>query len=517
MILILIIGILIAGGILSWITGKWNPAVSRVIAAMAVAADLLIVLSIFLRYGLTDQTVWIDEFSASWIPEFGIGIHLALDGLSLLMLLLTFFIGLIAIIDSWKEAPSGTGFFHLNIQLVLAGITGVFLSVDLFLFYFFWELMLIPMYFLIGIWGDEKRIPASNKFFIYTQAGGLLMFLSILGLYLVHASNTGIYTFDYGQLLGTSMVPSVELLLMGGFLAGFLVKLPAFPLHTWSPDAYSHGPRAGTIILAALMAKTAAYGLIRFAVPLFPNASYTFAPAGMIIGVAGILYGALLAMSQTDIKRLIAYTSVSHMGFIVLGVYAFNEMAYQGVVMQMIAHGISTAALFIIAGKLFDRTGTYNIVKMGGLWEKIPATGAMGMIFSLALLGLPGLGNFVAEFLTLGGTFKSSVLFSSLASLGLIIATVYSLRLVQKVFFGKPAAEKEMKDLSFKESVVLGTLVIAIVITGLFPQIFIKRAAPALNRTIQVIGPRKNARTFSPEIRIKDLNPPAGASSGQSL
>jgi NADH-quinone oxidoreductase subunit M len=237
----------------------------------------------------------------------------------------------------------------------------------------------------------------------------------------------------------------------------------------------------------------------------------------MIIGVAGILYGALLAMSQTDIKRLIAYTSVSHMGFIVLGVYAFNEMAYQGVVMQMIAHGISTAALFIIAGKLYDRTGTYNINGMGGLWEKIPAAGAMGMIFSLALLGLPGLGNFIAEFLTLAGAFRSSVLFSSLASLGLVIATIYSLRLVQKVFFGKRTAEKEMKDLSLKESVVLGVLVIAIIFTGLFPQVIIKRAAPALNKSIQAIEPGMNAGRPVVSIPIKDLNPPAGASSGQSL
>ncbi len=224
---------------------------------------------------------------------------------------------------------------------------------------------------------------------------------------------------------------------MGGFLAAFLVKLPAFPFHNWLPDAHTEAPTAGSLILASLMLKTGAYGLIRFAVPLFPDASATFAPVGMILGVTGILYGAKLAFAQTDLKRLVAYTSVSHMGFVILGVYAFNEMAYQGVVMQMIAHGISTGALFIIVGQFYERLHTRDLNRMGGLWEQMPAMGAMGLIFSMASLGLPGLGNFVAEFLTLTGTFKSSMLFASLASVGLIAATIYSLRIMQKVFYGK--------------------------------------------------------------------------------
>ncbi len=373
--------------------------------------------------------------------------------------------------------------------------------------------MLIPMYFLIGIWGHENRIYASYKFFIFTQASGLLMFLAILGLYLVHGKNTGIYTFDYQQLLGTTMSPSMELILMAGFLIAFLVKLPAFPFHSWLPDAHTEAPTAGSLILASLMLKTGAYGLIRFAVPLFPNASVIFAPFGMVLGVVGILYGAKLAFAQTDLKRLVAYTSVSHMGFVILGVYAFNEIAYQGVVMQMIAHGISTGALFIIVGQLYERLHTRDLNKMGGLWEQIPAMGAMGLIFSMASLGLPGLGNFVAEFLTLMGTFKASILFASLASLGLIAATIYSLRIVQKVFLGKKNTENVIKDLSIRESIVLGLLVAAILFTGLFPQPVIDKAKPVIIKTMhmrepQNISEKRNQRTLIKEvIRVTEVVP----------
>jgi NADH-quinone oxidoreductase subunit M len=484
MILVYLILILMAGSIIALITGKWNALVPRLISLLAIFIDLILVVSLFFQQHKYVGNEWMMEFSARWIPKYGIGIHLALDGLSLLLLTLTFFIGILAVLISWKEITKNSGFFHFNILLILAGITGVFLSLDLFLFYFFWEVMLIPMYFLIGIWGHENRIYASYRFFIFTQSSGLLMFLAILALYLVHGNNTGIYTFDYEQLLGTAMSPAMELLLMGGFLAAFLVKLPAFPFHNWLPDAHTEAPTAGSLILASLMLKTGAYGLIRFAVPLFPAASETFSPVGMILGIAGILYGAKLAFAQTDLKRLVAYTSVSHMGFVILGVYAFNEIAYQGVVMQMIAHGISTGALFIIVGQLYERMHTRDLNKMGGLWGQMPVMGAMGLLFSMASLGLPGLGNFIAEFLTLTGTFKASILLSSIASLGLIAAALYSLRIVQKVFFGKSNSELKMKDLSIRESVILGVMVIAIVFTGLFPQPLINTVKPAVNKII---------------------------------
>ncbi|HZY24402.1 MAG TPA: NADH-quinone oxidoreductase subunit M, partial [Bacteroidales bacterium] len=291
MILIYLIVILLAGAILAWITGKRNPEWSRIISVIALTADMILLIINVLHTAVSDNG-WLINVQFDWIPAFGISLHFALDGLSLVMLFLTFFLGIISVIISWKEIDSRVGFFHFNLLLILAGITGVFLSLDLFLFYFFWELMLVPMYFLIGIWGHENRTAASNKFFLYTQASGLLMFIAIITLYFVHGKYTGVYTFDYMQLLGTEMPGSTGFIIMLGFLAAFLVKLPVVPLHNWLPDAHTEAPTAGSLILAALLLKTGAYGLLRFIVPLFPSESLKFAPIGMLLGVVGILYGA---------------------------------------------------------------------------------------------------------------------------------------------------------------------------------------------------------------------------------
>jgi NADH-quinone oxidoreductase subunit M len=485
MILIYLIVILLTGAFFAWITGKTNPVWPRIISLIALSADLIIIL-FFVLQSTPSENDWLVSIKFEWIPAFGISLHLALDGLSLVMLILTFFLGIVSVIISWKEIDSKVGFFHFNLLLILAGITGVFLSLDLFLFYFFWELMLVPMYFLIGIWGHENRTAASNKFFLYTQASGLLMFIAIISLYFIHGHSTGTYTFDYLQLLGTEMIPSTAFLIMLGFLAAFLVKLPVVPLHNWLPDAHTEAPTAGSLILAALLLKTGAYGLLRFIVPLFPSAAVTFAPVGMLLGVIGILYGAKLAFAQTDLKRLVAYTSVSHMGFVILGVFSFNEIAYQGVVIQMVAHGISTGALFILVGQLYERIHTRDIDKMGGLWERVPLMGAVGLVFSMASLGLPGLGNFVAELLTLLGAFKANVLMSCLASAGLIAATIYSLRIVQKVFLGSQNTDWKMGDLNIREKSVCAAMIIAILWLGLFPKPVLDAAKPAILKTLNI-------------------------------
>jgi len=485
MILVYLIAVLLTGAFLAWISGKRNPFLPRIISITALSIDLLIIILFVLQQNSFSEK-WLLDYKAEWIPAFGISFHLALDGLSLLMLFLTFFLGIISVIISWKEINTKVGFFHFNLLLILTGIVGVFLSLDLFLFYFFWELMLVPMYFLIGIWGHENRTAASYKFFLYTQASGLLMFIAILALYFVHGNSKGIYTFDYIQLLGTEMNPATAMFIMLGFLAAFLVKLPVVPLHNWLPDAHTEAPTAGSLILAALLLKTGAYGLLRFIVPLFPAASLTFAPIGMLLGVIGILYGAKLAFAQTDLKRLVAYTSVSHMGFVILGVFSFNEIAYQGVVIQMIAHGISTGALFILVGQLYERIHTRDLNKMGGLWENVPVMGAIGLVFSMASLGLPGLGNFIAELLILIGAFKTNILMSCLASVGLIAATIYSLRIVQKVFLGKKNTEWKINDLTIREKIVSTSLVIVIVGLGLFPRPVIDVAKPALLKTLEM-------------------------------
>ena len=473
MILLSFIIVLMAGGIFAWIAERWNPMLSRWISLIALLFNLATAVLLW-----TEQTYlierfqssWLAKYELSWIPIFGISFNLALDGLSLLMLLLTFLLGIFAVLTSWDEIQYRIGFFHFNLLWVLAGITGVFLTMDLFLFYFFWEVMLIPMYFLIAIWGHENRRYAAYKFFIFTQASGLLMFLAILGLYFVHGNETGNYTFDYFQLLNTNFSESTGRWLMLGFLAAFIVKLPVVPFHSWLPDAHSEAPTAGSVILAGLLLKTGAYGLVRIVVPIFPDAAREIAPWAMLLGVVGILYGALLAFSQTDLKRLVAYTSVSHMGFVMLGVFAFNDLAMQGVVMQMITHGISTGALFILAGSIYERIHTRDVEQMGGFWKKMPFMGTIGLVFAMASLGLPGLGNFIAEFLTLIGSWQASHKLTILAAIGLVAGTIYSLRIVQKVFHGGEQKIRDLHDLTIREKLTLVPLAIIIIWLGVFPQ-----------------------------------------------
>ncbi len=478
MILVWFIVILMSGGVIAWIFGRLKPDIARWIALFSTLVPLVIAIVFWLRQDTgirLGQEAWLIQFHADWIPSFGVTFSLALDGLSLLMLLLTFFLGVLAVLTSWNEIRYRPGFYYFNLLWVLAGITGVFLTMDLFLFYFFWEVMLIPMYFLIGIWGHENKTYAAFKFFIFTQASGLLMLLAILGLYFIHGNETGTFTFSYFELLDTPLSASAARLLMLGFLAAFVVKLPVIPFHTWLPDAHSQAPTAGSLILAGLLLKTGAYGLLRFVVPLFPEASAEVAPWAMLFGVIGILYGAVLAFSQTDFKRLVAYTSVSHMGFVMLGVFAFNEIALQGVVMQMITHGLSTGALFILAGSLYERIHTRDLLKMGGFWPRMPFMAFVTMVFAMASLGLPGLGNFVAEFLTLVGAWQANPVLTVFAAIGVVFATAYSLRIVQKIFYEKEAkAEHPLADLSLREQFIFVPMVVVIIWLGVFPQSVLK-------------------------------------------
>src|SRR5262245_4935347 len=395
MILAWLIIILLLGGMLAWLLGRRNNMWARYISLLALAIDFILTLVLWARYfgpkKFPGEGSWLIELKREWIPQWGISFNIALDGLSLLLVLLTLFLGIIAVVTSWTEIRERVGFFHFNLMFVLAGIVGVFLSLDLFLFYFFWELMLVPMYFLIGIWVHENRIYAAIKFFIFTQAGGLVMLAAILWLYFIHGRNTGIYTFDYQQLLSTAMGPQTAMLLMLGFFIAFAVKLPVVPLHSWLPDAHTEAPTGGSVILAGLLLKTGAYGLLRFAIPLFPEAAQSFAPIAITLGVAGILYGAILAFAQTDYKRLLAYSSISHLGFALIGIFAMNQLALQGAIMQLIAHGLSSAALFMVAGALQERLRTRDMRRMGGLWASVPRLASIALFFAIASLGLPGL------------------------------------------------------------------------------------------------------------------------------
>ena len=486
MILLSLIIVLIAGGVASWIVARRNVVAARWIAVASVVTDLAMSLGILAaRAGASSSSRWFAEYDAAWIPQFGIRLHLAVDGLSLAMLLLTYFLGVMAVLASWTEIQERAGFFHFNLLWVLAGITGVFLSTDLFLFYLFWELMLVPMYFLIGIWGHERRIYASTKFFLFTQLSGLLMLIAIVALAVLHYQATGVYTFDYRQLLQTPMSPRVARLLMLGFLIAFAVKLPAFPFHTWLPDAHTEAPTAGSVVLAGLLLKTGAYGMIRFVLPIFPGPSRDIAPLMMTVGVVGILYGAVLAVGQTDLKRLVAYTSVSHMGFVLLGIFAGNQIALEGAVVQMISHGISTGALFMIAGLLQERMHTREISQMGGLWETMPALSGAGMVFAMASIGLPGLGDFVGEFLVLLGAYRASPKLTAFATLGLVVAALYGLRFVQGAFQGPNSHHWKLRDLRPREWTALGLLMICLVWIGLYPQPILRVVRPALSSSQQ--------------------------------
>lgn len=502
MILVWLIGILIAGGVLVLLTGQWNKTLARWLALVTLLTDFIVSVSFWLTHytDMSSLNTWLVNYQHDWIPSLGISFQLAIDGFSLLMLTLTFLLGILAVICSWKEITERVGFFHFNLLWIIAGISGVFMAMDLFLFYFFWELMLIPMYFLIGIWGSEKRVYAAYKFFIFTQASGLLMFLAIIGLYLIHGKNTGIYTFNYFELLGTSLSSGTAMWLLLGFIIAFVVKLPVVPFHTWLPDAHSEAPTGGSLILAGLLLKTGAYGIIRFAIPLFPQSAQILAPWAMALGVIGVIYGAILAFAQTDLKRLIAYTSVSHMGFVILGIFAFNELALQGVILQIVTHAISTGALFIMAGMIKERLHTRDINQMGGLWSTMPKMGAIGLFFALASLGLPGLGNFIAEFLILLGTFKASILLSIIASLGLILSTIYSLYFVQKVFLGPSGITVQIKDFSWREIALMSILSLSTIGLGLYPQPIINTTKPMVNNWQKLL--QKPLKVIQKEIPI---------------
>ncbi len=477
MILLWLILVPLIGGILAWIASRSGSALARWISLAALAGELLLLLLPRpAPYGR-----WLAELDLPWAPELGIRLHLAMDGLSFVLILLTAVLGIFSVIASWSEITERVGFFHFNLMWTLAGVVGVFLALDLLLFFFFWELMLIPMYFLIVVWGHERRIYAAIKFFLFTQGGGLVLLIAILTLSILFMRQTGTVSFDYMALLKIRLPPSTATLLMLGFFIAFAVKLPAIPFHSWLPDAHTEAPTAGSVVLAGLLLKTGAYGLLRFVLPLFPEASIHFAPIAMALGVTGIIYGAVLAFAQTDLKRLVAYSSISHLGFVLLGIYAWNSLALQGVVMQMLAHGLSTGGLFILVGALQERLHTREMGRMGGLWAGMPRLAAIAMFLAIASLGLPGLGDFIGEFLVLLGTYRIAPGFAAAAAAGLVASALYALLLIQQVFHGPPHAAPAPPDLAPRHMLVMGLLMAGLVWFGLAPQPVLDTVAPGLD------------------------------------
>jgi NADH-quinone oxidoreductase subunit M len=470
---------------------------TRWIALVTMLIELLISLWLWVRLDFQlpaldgTATQWTLEYRVAWIERFGIDFHLALDGLSLVLIALTAFLGVLAVLCSWNEIVRRIGFFHLNLLWILAGVVGVFLAIDLFLFFFFWELMLVPMYFLIALWGHSSakgktRIGAATKFFIYTQASGLLMLVSILGLVFAHYTSTGEYSFSYQVLLETPLSPTLSRWLMLGFFIAFAVKLPVVPLHGWLPDAHAQAPTAGSVDLAGILLKTAAYGMLRFALPLFPEASQAFAPIAMGLGLLGIYYGAVLACGQQNVKRFIAYTSIAHMGFVLIGIYSGSVLALQGVVVLILAHAFSAAGLFILSGQLYERLHTRELGKMGGLWGRLGSLPGFWLFFIAASLGIPVTANFVGEFMVLFGTFSTAPWVVVIASFGLVLAAIYSLILMQRVHYGPPRSETPLTGLDTREFAMMLSIVALLLWLGVYPQPLLDTTEAAMGEVQQV-------------------------------
>ena len=469
--------LLLAGGAIAGFSERIHRNAPRWVSLGVIAAAFV------LLWNIPIDTVE----RAAWIPRFGIEMILAVDGLSYALVALNLFLGIVAIVSSWSEIERNPGFFQFNLLWTLAGVVGVFTALDLFLFFVFWEVMLVPMYFLIAIWGHEARAYAAMKFFLFTQISGLLLLIAILALVYVHYDISGEITFSYQALLDNKALfdemvdPSVMFYLMLGFFVAFVVKLPGVPFHTWLPDAHTQAPTAGSVLLAGILLKTGAYGLLRFVVPLFPEAAMDFREPAMLLGAVSVVYGGYLAYSQSDFKRLVAYSSISHMGFVLLGVFAWNHVAVQGAVVQMVAHGFSTAALFMMAGALQQRLHTREMGEMGGLWTRAPRMGAIAMFFVVASLGMPGLGNFVGEFLVLLGAFQVNAPLTIAAAAGIVVAAVYSLALMQRSFQGTPNPNvAAMRDFGSREMSVMILMMLALAWLGLYPETLLKLSRPVL-------------------------------------
>ncbi len=480
MVLVSLVAVPLIGGLLAWAVARASDALARWIAVLALAEGLAASLALAFAASPAPGR-WLLEARAAWIPRFGISFHLALDGLSLVLIALTFFLGLISVVVSWSQIRERVGFYHFNLLWVLAGVIGVFLAVDLFLFYFFWELMLVPMYFLIGIWGhgDGAR-RAALKFFLYTLAGSLAMLLAILGLYL----STDPRTMNMAEIIrqqplgGVGWLPTLVFL---GFAVAFAVKTPVVPFHTWLPPAHVDAPAPASAILAGVLLKMGTYGFIRILLAMMPEVFRRFALPLAVLALVGIVYGSLVALAQGNLKRRIAYTSVNHMGYAVLGIaaaaslglgdVAARSLALTGATVEMVAHGLITGALFLISGSIWARAETYDLDAFGGLAARAPALTGLTAVAAFASLGLPGLAGFVAEFQVFVGTFGVYPWLAGLGLLGIIVTAALFLHLLQKVFLGPlPQRLDGWPRLRPLEVAVLGSLMLLTVAVGVYPR-----------------------------------------------
>jgi NADH-quinone oxidoreductase subunit M len=449
----------------------------------------------------------------AWMPAFGIQYLVGVDGISLFLIVLTGFLTPLALLSSWDSVHTNVKMFSFFLLALESSMLGVFVAIDLFLFYMFWDFVLIPMYFLIGVWGYERRVYAAVKFILYTMAGSVLMLVAIIGLASAHATATGSPSFNLLDLQSLTLSWPMEKWFFLAFAVAFLIKVPLFPFHTWLPDAHVEAPTAGSVILAGVMLKMGTYGLVRFAFPLFPSAAMLYAPWIAVFAVIGIIYGALVAMVQPDMKKLVAYSSVSHLGFVVLGLCAMNVQGLQGAIYQMLNHGVSTGGLFMIVGMLSDRRHTRLISEFGGLKAVMPRFVAVFLLVTLSSIALPGLNGFVGEFLILLGGFLWSPRFAAFAASGVILSAVYMLWMFQRVNYGDVTNPKNrtLPDLSPREWALMVPTVAMAIVMGVVPGVFLRPMEPAVKRTVE----RVTGRSFAQKPATGDWRLATGEDSGR--
>ncbi len=477
-------------GVLLLLTPGGAVGVQRLVALLGSIVTLAVAVQVWSGFDPASAGMQFVE-QAPWISAIGATYHVGIDGLSLLLVLLTAFLTPLALLGtSWSitaRLKSYLAFF----LLLEAAMIGVFVAQDLLLFYVFWEAMLIPMYFLIGIWGGGRRVYAAIKFFLYTMAGSVLMLVAILVLAFLGGQQRGELSFDYAVIRTVLVSPGLERWLFLAFAVAFAIKVPLVPFHTWLPDAHVEAPTGGSVILAGVLLKMGTYGFLRFCLPFFPRASVDLSPLLAWVAIAGIIYGALMALAQADLKKLVAYSSVSHLGFVVLGIFAMNSEGIVGGLLQMVNHGINTGALFLLVGMIYDRAHTRMMADLGGVGRVMPVYGAIAVVFVLASIGLPGTNGFAGEFLILFGAFKDRPLYGILGATGVVLGAVYMLLMVRKVIFGEVAgAARHVSDLRLREIVSLVPLLLFVFAIGVKPHFFTRPAEAAVDRLLLEMSAR---------------------------
>jgi NADH-quinone oxidoreductase subunit M len=490
-----------AGAVLLLFVPRRLDTVLRAGALVATVATFALSLPLYVRFDGGSADYQFEEV-APWMPNLGVSYHVGIDGISLLLVLLTTLITPVALASAWRSVDDRVKEFVVTLLILETGMVGVFVSLDLFLFYVFWEAMLIPMYLIIGVWGGGRRIYAAVKFVLYTMVGSLLMLVAILFLYYQHGAATGSFTFDLPTMVRWVIPPgTAQTAMFLAFALAFAIKVPMFPFHTWLPDAHVEAPTAGSVILAGVLLKMGTYGFLRFCLPLFPDASLAFGPIVFALSVVGVVYGAWVSTVQPDLKKLVAYSSVSHLGFVMLGIFTLTPQGMVGGILQMVSHGLSTGALFLLVGMIYERRHTRLITDFGGLWAVIPAFSAVFLVAVLSSVGLPGLNGFVGEFLILVGTFQVDRILAALATTGIVFAAVYLLWMYQRVIFGEVthAENRSLQDLTPREWALIVPVLVFIVWIGVYPVAFTGKVQASVEALItQVQSKASVARAVLP-------------------